>query len=69
LERGGGKKRNVSDLPGATVSRATLDKVYGDHVHQNSGQHLDGGIVDEGGKMGRLMVYPDALKSGWKTLR
>jgi hypothetical protein len=43
------KKRNVSDLPGATVSEADLllDKVYGDYVHQNSGQHLDGGIVDD----------------------
>jgi hypothetical protein len=37
------------DLPGVISSGADLelDKVYGDHVHQNSGEHLDGGIIDD----------------------
>jgi hypothetical protein len=43
------KKRNVGDLPGAIISDADLQLygVYGDYVHQNPGQHLDGGIADD----------------------
>ena len=42
------EERNVGDLPGATILAADrlLDTVYGDHVHQNLGQHLDGGIAN-----------------------
>jgi hypothetical protein len=41
--------RNVSDLPSIKVSGADLqfDGVFEDYVHQNSGQHLDGGIADD----------------------
>ena len=40
----------ASDLPGAIISPANrrLDAVYGDHVHDNPGEHLDGGIEDDG---------------------
>ena len=43
------EERNVGDLPGATIAAADrlLDTVYGDYVHQNSDQHLDGGIADD----------------------
>ncbi|WP_288993061.1 hypothetical protein, partial [uncultured Marinobacter sp.] len=37
-----------------------MDEVYGDHVHQNSGQHLDGGITDDAmwqSYWRRLVVY------------
>ncbi len=45
----GSERETVGDLPGATISAADLklDTVYGDHVHQNTGQHLDGGIPDD----------------------
>ncbi len=38
-----------SDLPNYDPTEADLclDLVYGDHVHQNSGEHLDGGIPDD----------------------
>jgi hypothetical protein len=57
------KKRNVSDLPGATISNTDLlfYEVYGDYVHQNSGQHLDGGIADDElwqNYWRRIIVYP-----------
>jgi hypothetical protein len=53
----------VGDLPGAIISEADrmLDKVYGDHVHQNPGTHLNGGIEDDAMWQGyhrRLIVYP-----------
>jgi hypothetical protein len=56
------EERHVGDLPGATISEADLklDEVYGDHVHQNSGQHLDGGITDDAiwqSYWRRLIVY------------
>ena len=36
-----------ADLPGYVVTQADrlLDGVYGDHVHDNDGTHLSGGIV------------------------
>jgi hypothetical protein len=39
------KKRNDSDLPGTNISNADLQlyEVFGDYVHQKSGQHSDGG--------------------------
>jgi hypothetical protein len=39
----------VGDLPGTTISDADrlMDKVYGDHVHKNPGEHLDGGITND----------------------
>jgi hypothetical protein len=54
----------VGDLPGAIVSdadRMLVDKVYGDHVHQNPGTHLNGGIEDDAMWQRyhrRLIVYP-----------
>ena len=38
----------VGNLPGAVVTDADrkLYSVYNDHVHQNDGTHLDGGIGD-----------------------
>jgi hypothetical protein len=40
----------VGALPGAIILDANLQllKVYGDHIHQNDGMHLDGGIKDNG---------------------
>ena len=38
-----------------------LDKVYGDHVHQNPGQHLSDGVPDDHKWQDywrRLVVYP-----------
>jgi len=37
------------DLPGAIISPANhqLDLVYGDHIHENPGFHLNGGIADD----------------------
>jgi hypothetical protein len=45
----GNRWRTISDLPGAIISDADLQlyEVFGDYVHQNSGQHLDGGIADD----------------------
>jgi hypothetical protein len=39
----------AGDLPGVTISEAELKlmKVYGDHIHQNDGTHLDGGMKDD----------------------
>jgi hypothetical protein len=53
----------VGDLPGAIVSDADrmLDKVYGDHVHENPGTYLNGGIEDDAMWQRyhrRLIVYP-----------
>ena len=38
-----------SDLPGYSLTEVDrlLDKVYGDHIHQNPGTHLDGGVADD----------------------
>jgi hypothetical protein len=54
----------MSDMlvAGAKILEADLklDKVYGDHVHQNSGQHLNSGITEDAiwqGYWRRLIVY------------
>jgi hypothetical protein len=41
--------RENGDLPGATITNAgrILEEVYGDYVHQNLGEHLDGGITND----------------------
>jgi hypothetical protein len=38
-----------SDLPNHQLTEADLqfEEVYGDHVHDNDGTHLDGGIADD----------------------
>jgi hypothetical protein len=38
-----------ADLPGYSITDADrkLDEVYGDHVHDNDGTHLSGGINDD----------------------
>ena len=43
------EERQNGDLPDAILSEADrmIDKVFGDHVHQNPGTHLDGGIADD----------------------
>jgi hypothetical protein len=48
-KRGDPKRLGKSNLYDAIISDVDLlmDKVYGDHVHQNPGQHLHGGIEDE----------------------
>jgi hypothetical protein len=56
-------ERPVGDLPGAALSGADrmMDDVYGDHVHQNPGAHLDGGITDDlmwQDYWRRLVVFP-----------
>lgn len=45
----GVEERRAGDLPGAVLSDADrlFDEVYGDHVHQNPGTHLHGGISDD----------------------
>ena len=47
-EEVGLEEQNIGNLPSATISEADrmMDKVYGDHVHQNDGTHLDSGIAD-----------------------
>ena len=55
----------ASDLPGATISPANrrLDTVYGDHIHDNPGEHLDGGIEDDGfwqDSYRRLVALPNS---------
>ena len=34
--------------PGLTYGERKLQEVYGDHLHQDDGTHLDGGIRDDG---------------------
>jgi hypothetical protein len=51
-----------ADLPGYERSEVdlVLDMVFGDHVHQNNGSHLDGGIIDDSMWQNyhrRLIVY------------
>jgi hypothetical protein len=46
----GSDKREDGDLQGATPlsdANILLDMVHGDHVHQNPGTHLNGGILDD----------------------
>jgi len=57
------EERHIGDLPGAVISEVDrkMDEVYGDHVHQNPGTHLDGGISDDKKWQeywSRLVVYP-----------
>ena len=59
------EERSVGDLPGASISAADqlLDAVYGDHVHQNPGTHLDGGIADDKTWQNyyrRLIIFPSS---------
>jgi hypothetical protein len=56
---------NPGDLPPGVIitdeADRMMDKVYGDHVHQNPGTHLDGGIADDAKWQDyhrRLIVYP-----------
>ena len=39
-----------ADLPDHILTPVDklLDEVYGDHIHQNDGRHLDGGVQDDG---------------------
>ena len=30
-----------------TSTMLAFDELYGDHIHQNSGSHIHGGIVDD----------------------
>lgn len=53
----------ISDLPGTTYTRVDqmMDEIYGDHVHQNDGTHLDGGITDDATWQSywrQLVVFP-----------
>ena len=43
------EEQSIGDLPGVELSDADrmMDKVYGDHVHQNPGTHLRGDIPDD----------------------
>jgi hypothetical protein len=43
-------EQEIGDLPDIKLSDADrmMDKVYGDHVHQNPGTHLSGDIPDDG---------------------
>ena len=49
----GKDKENIppdsSDLPDYTLTEVDkiFDEVFGDHIHQNPGLHLDGGITDD----------------------
>lgn len=52
-----------SDLPGVVLTEADkkLDDVYGDHVYQNHGAHLDGGVNNDAvwqGYWRQLIGYP-----------
>jgi hypothetical protein len=42
-------EREDGNVPGSSLSDADqkMDKVYGDHVHQNPGTHLSGGIAND----------------------
>jgi hypothetical protein len=53
----------VGNLPSAAISEADLllDKVFGDHIRQNPGTHLDGGIAGNAlwqDYWSCLLVYP-----------
>ena len=50
LQKEFGQIKKITDTRGKShvylVDRL-LDKVYGDHIHQNPGTHLDGGVADD----------------------
>jgi hypothetical protein len=57
------ERETAGDLPGTTITGADLklDTVYGDHVQQNIGQHLDGGIANDPmwqNNWSSLVVFP-----------
>jgi hypothetical protein len=57
------RQENPSKLHDAIISDADLlmDEVYGDHIHQNSGQHLHGEVKDNTiwqNHWSHLVVYP-----------
>jgi hypothetical protein len=65
-ENGETEIEQEGDLPGATLSDADrmLHAVYGDYVHQNPGQHLNGGIDDDQKWQDYwqwLIVYPSLM--------
>ena len=43
---GGGESADLPDYTVTDIDRM-MDKVFGDHVHQNDGTHLTGGVVDD----------------------
>ena len=43
---GGGESADLPDYTVTDIDRM-MDKVFGDHVHQNDGTHLTGGIADD----------------------
>ncbi len=56
-------EQEIGDLPDIELSDADrmMDKVYGDHVHQNPGTHLSGDIPDDEmwqDYWQRLIVFP-----------
>jgi hypothetical protein len=74
-----GNTEQGGDLPGATILDAgrMIHKACGDHVHQSSGQHLNGGV--EGDQRWqdcwqRLVVFPSLTHNapsgaaGWVPL-
>ena len=57
------EEQDIGDLPDIELSDADrmMDKVYGDHVHQNPGTHLRGDIPDDEmwqDYWRRLIVFP-----------
>ena len=61
-----GEPPENGDLEDAQLSDADrkLDAVYGDHVHQNPGQHLHAGIAEDEEWQGywqRLIIYPSRV--------
>ena len=57
------EEQEIGDLPDIELSDADrmMDKVYGDHVHQNPGTHLSGDIPDDEmwqDYWRRLIVFP-----------
>jgi hypothetical protein len=61
-------ERDKGDLPDYVITDADrkLDEVYGDHVHQNSGKHLDGEVADDQmwqNYWEHLVVYPSKTYS------
>jgi hypothetical protein len=60
---GQAEEQEIGDLPDIELSDAgrMMDKVYGDHVHQNPGTHLRGDIPDDEmwqDYWRRLIVFP-----------
>jgi hypothetical protein len=59
-------ERSIGDLHGTTLNDVDclMDKVIGDHVHQNYGTHLDDGIADDTTWQHhciRLVVFPGQM--------